>query len=58
MQIFYISATILINRGWVPRDKVNPKNRQDGQIKDTVTLTGVIRTTEKVSCLYCDCNCK
>lgn len=47
-EIFNLSSTILINRGWVPRDKSNPKYRQEGQIPGIVTLTGVVRTTEKV----------
>ncbi|CAD5123282.1 DgyrCDS11641 [Dimorphilus gyrociliatus] len=41
------NSTILINRGWVPRGKVKPNSRPEGQINNTITLTGVVRTTEK-----------
>lgn len=39
---------ILVNRGWVPRYKINPKTRPKGQIEDEIELTGVIRNPEKV----------
>jgi surfeit locus 1 family protein len=39
--------TILVNRGWVPRDRVNPRTRLQGQIEGDVDLTGVVRLTEK-----------
>lgn len=35
--------TILVNRGWVPHDKVNPERRKSGQIEDKVTIEGVLR---------------
>jgi surfeit locus 1 family protein len=39
--------TILINRGFVPRKRVNPSTRPDGQIEGEVELTGLLRLTEK-----------
>ena len=38
---------ILVNRGWVPKTQVDPLKRQSGQIEDTVTVSGFIRTDEK-----------
>ena len=38
---------ILINRGWVPVEKKNPKTRLDGQIDDTVQIAGLLRSNEK-----------
>lgn len=38
--------TILINRGFVPLDKKAPSTRLDGQIKGTVTVTGLLRLSE------------
>ena len=39
---------ILVNRGWVPKDKTDPATRPQGQIGEEVTLTAVVRKTEKV----------
>jgi surfeit locus 1 family protein len=38
---------ILVNRGWVPKNKTDPTKRPDGQIEGEVTLTAVVRKTEK-----------
>ncbi|KAJ7334562.1 Surfeit locus protein 1 [Desmophyllum pertusum] len=38
---------ILVNRGWVPRDKIGPEKRQEGQIKGEVELVGFVRQGEK-----------
>ncbi|RWS12511.1 Surfeit locus protein 1-like protein [Dinothrombium tinctorium] len=38
---------ILINRGWVPRRKLDPKTREAGQVNDEVTIIGVVRESEK-----------
>ncbi|KAK2499365.1 hypothetical protein MC885_007084 [Smutsia gigantea] len=38
--------TILVNRGFVPRKKVNPDTRQKGQIEGDVDLVGMVRLTE------------
>lgn len=38
--------TILVNRGWVSRQQQAPSNRQEGQVKGTVELLGVVRTAE------------
>ncbi|EDV28109.1 expressed hypothetical protein [Trichoplax adhaerens] len=39
--------TILVNRGWVPRSKVDPSTRQEGQIEGETTVTGVIRHSDR-----------
>ncbi|XP_021117396.1 surfeit locus protein 1 isoform X3 [Heterocephalus glaber] len=41
-----LGVTILVNRGFVPRKKVNPETRQKGQVEGEVALTGVVRLTE------------
>lgn len=38
---------ILVNRGWVPREKLKPETRKEGQIEDLVELVGVVRLNEK-----------
>jgi len=38
--------TIMVNRGWVPRNKTNPRNRQEGQVEGEVELVGVVRKSE------------
>nr|XP_054113292.1 surfeit locus protein 1-like [Callithrix jacchus] len=42
----YSRITILVNRGFVPRKKVNPETRQKGQIEGEVDLIGTVRLTE------------
>lgn len=37
---------ILINRGWVPKEKKNPALRKDGQIDGVVEITGIVRKHE------------
>ncbi|KAK6470853.1 surfeit locus protein 1-like [Huso huso] len=39
-------VTILVNRGFVPRKKINPETRMKGQVQEEVDLVGVIRLTE------------
>lgn len=39
-------VTILVNRGFVPRKKVNPETRQQGQVLGEVDLVGIVRLTE------------
>mgnify|MGYP001973789626 CR=1 FL=1 len=34
--------TVLINRGWVPREKLDPSSRTLGQIKGEVSIEGII----------------
>ncbi|KAL2782239.1 surfeit locus protein 1 isoform 1, partial [Daubentonia madagascariensis] len=41
-----LGTTILVNRGFVPRKKVNPDTRQKGQIEGEVDLVGMVRLTE------------
>ncbi|XP_054989164.1 surfeit locus protein 1 isoform X2 [Sorex araneus] len=38
--------TILVNRGFVPRRKVNPETRLKGQIEGELDLVGAVRLTE------------
>ena len=38
--------TILINRGWISKNKLDPSKRKDSQIDGTVELEGVVRKTE------------
>nr|XP_012637460.1 surfeit locus protein 1 isoform X3 [Microcebus murinus] len=41
-----LGITILVNRGFVPRKKVNPDTRRKGQIEGEVDLVGMVRLTE------------
>ncbi|OWK10120.1 hypothetical protein Celaphus_00005077, partial [Cervus elaphus hippelaphus] len=41
-----LGITILVNRGFVPRRKVNPDTRHKGQIEGEVDLVGMVRLTE------------
>ncbi|XP_059850222.1 surfeit locus protein 1 [Hypanus sabinus] len=41
-----LGVRILVNRGFVPKRKINPETRTKGQITDEVELVGVIRLTE------------
>ncbi|XP_062515731.1 surfeit locus protein 1-like [Corticium candelabrum] len=46
---FYCRQTnsrILVNRGWVPKSRLNPQSRLEGQIEGEVTLTALIRRNE------------
>jgi len=36
-------TTVLVNRGWVPTEKADPKTRPEGQVAGTVTVTGMAR---------------
>ena len=38
---------ILVNRGWVPKNKKDPSSRLEGQILDHIKLTGIIRSGEQ-----------
>ena len=38
--------TLLVNRGFVPRDKRSPASRADGNVGGVVTVTGLLRVTE------------
>lgn len=38
---------LLVDRGWVPYDKKDPKTRFDGQIFDPVTLSGLLRIPQR-----------
>lgn len=40
------SETVLINRGWIPRNCLKPENREGGQCKGAVEITGVVRKNE------------
>ena len=39
-------ATVLVNRGFVPADRVDPATRAAGQIDGPVTITGLLRRPE------------
>ena len=39
--------SILVNRGWVQNQFLNPVTREEGQIEDTHELVGAIRKTEQ-----------
>ncbi|XP_055455815.1 surfeit locus protein 1 isoform X2 [Psammomys obesus] len=41
-----LGVTILVNRGFVPRKKVNPETRQKGQVPGEVDLVGIVRLAE------------
>ncbi|XP_077162217.1 surfeit locus protein 1 isoform X2 [Paroedura picta] len=41
-----LGISILVNRGFVPRKKVKPETRQQGQIQEEIELTGVVRLSE------------
>ena len=51
---FIISGTgqrILVNRGWIPRNKLKPETRWDGEIVGQCSVSGVLRVTEERSSL-------
>jgi surfeit locus 1 family protein len=39
-------AVVIVNRGFVPEDRIDPATRADGQIEGLVTLTGLMREPE------------
>nr|XP_033816063.1 LOW QUALITY PROTEIN: surfeit locus protein 1 [Geotrypetes seraphini] len=41
-----LGITILVNRGFVPRKKMNPESRMKGQSRDELELTGIVRLSE------------
>ena len=41
--------TVLVNRGWVPKHKIEQSKRPESLVEDEVTLIGVLRLTEKAS---------
>ncbi|XP_069914703.1 surfeit locus protein 1 isoform X2 [Oryctolagus cuniculus] len=41
-----LGVTILVNRGFVPRRRLNPDTRQKGQVEGEVDLVGMVRLTE------------
>ncbi|KAM5146637.1 surfeit locus protein 1 [Mantella aurantiaca] len=41
-----LGITILVNRGFVPKKKINPETRTKGQVEDEVELVGIVRQTE------------
>jgi surfeit locus 1 family protein len=40
------ATTLLVNRGFVPNERRDPKTRQAARPNDLVTITGLLRTTE------------
>lgn len=43
---FIHSLTILVNRGWVPIEKMDPSTRPESQIEGEIELEGIVRTHE------------
>ncbi|XP_028274502.1 surfeit locus protein 1 [Parambassis ranga] len=41
-----LGVTILVNRGYVPRQKIRPETRTKGQVEGEVEVVGVVRLTE------------
>ncbi|XP_053551896.1 surfeit locus protein 1 isoform X2 [Bombina bombina] len=41
-----LGITILVNRGFVPRKRINPEVRQKGQVSGEIDLVGIVRLTE------------
>ncbi|XP_019727722.1 surfeit locus protein 1 [Hippocampus comes] len=41
-----LGITILVNRGYVPKQKMRPDSRMKGQVEDEVEVVGVVRLTE------------
>ncbi|XP_060931351.1 surfeit locus protein 1 [Limanda limanda] len=41
-----LGITILVNRGFVPRQKIKPETRMKGQVEDEMEVIGVVRLTE------------
>ena len=42
---------ILINRGWIPRSRMDPETRKDSLVTEEMRLSGVLRLTEETSSL-------
>ncbi|XP_035040721.1 surfeit locus protein 1 [Hippoglossus stenolepis] len=41
-----LGITILVNRGYVPRQKIRPETRMKGQVEKEMEVVGVVRLTE------------
>lgn len=41
--------SILVNRGWIPKTRIDQNRRKESLIEDEITLTGILRLTEKRS---------
>jgi len=41
-----LGVTILVNRGYVPKQKIRPETRMKGQVEHEVEVVGVVRLTE------------
>ncbi|KAJ8261374.1 hypothetical protein COCON_G00170970 [Conger conger] len=42
-----LGISILVNRGYVPRNKIRPETRMKGQVSDEIDVVGVVRLTEQ-----------
>lgn len=40
-------TAVLVDRGWVPRERMDPKTRPEGQVSGQLTLTGIARHRER-----------
>jgi len=36
---------VLINRGWIPKDKISPSSRPEGQVEGETSVVGIARTS-------------
>uniref|UniRef100_A0A8C7YEJ2 SURF1-like protein n=1 Tax=Oryzias sinensis TaxID=183150 RepID=A0A8C7YEJ2_9TELE len=45
-QCIDLGITILVNRGYVPRQKIRPETRMKGQVEDEMEVVGIIRLSE------------
>ncbi|RVE65992.1 hypothetical protein OJAV_G00122240 [Oryzias javanicus] len=41
-----LGITILVNRGYVPRQKIRPETRMKGQVEDEMEVVGIVRLNE------------
>jgi len=39
-----LGLTLLVDRGWIPADKLDPATRPEGQIEGDISITGIVRT--------------
>jgi surfeit locus 1 family protein len=39
-------SRIMVNRGWIPQDRLDPATRQDGEVRGPIDIIGVLRWPE------------
>ena len=52
-----ISEVILVNRGWVPEERMPPSRRADGRVAGKQRIEGIVRLGESVWQCVCLCVC-